>query len=61
MRKQEMIEEKALRAHRQMMLQESQKNKKPIPQAGGKRKTRKNQRRRKSKKNRRKRRTKKKR
>jgi len=61
MRKEEMIEKNALTAHRQMMLQESQKNKKHIPQTGGKRKTHKNQRRRESKKNRRKRRTKKKR
>lgn len=59
MRKQEMIEKKALTAHRQMMLQESY-NKNRVTQAGGKRKTRKKHRRRKSKKNRRKRRTKKK-
>ena len=67
MRKEEMIGKNALTAHRQMMLQEVQKNKKHNTQAGGKRKknrkrkTHKNQRRRKSKKNRRKRRTKKKR
>ena len=60
MRKEEMIEKNALRAHREMMQMEARKNK--SVQAGGKkRKTRKNRRRRKSKKNRRKRRTRKKR